>query len=172
MRLSQQTFAHQMAASPPAASLATAPGVDEQLVATLLAEGVWRPLHLSDKVDAATTDEARRAAENHAYLEREVLPTLVPGLHDLLEQVQRKVELGDAAKPKSGCISAAHPTGASNPIDWLAQYLMRNNHRRAAAAADNLLESHPYGVLYRAQERQRIAQPPSKAAKSLRGGTA
>lgn len=105
-----------------------------ELVAYLLEEGLWNPRHGTDSVEHPTGP--RKA--DQLYLEKEVFPTLVPALHDLLELVQARLD--DASEP-----AIYGPTGSSHPLDWLAQFLMRRNTRHDAA-----LHNHSYCVLRRA----------------------
>lgn len=126
-----------------------APVVDERLVALLLSADTWEPVDCPDP-STATTDAERKKLADAAYLHKEVLPTLIPALHDLSALVQRDNELGEKAKPTSTSISRRHPTGDAGPVDWLAQYMLRNNTRHSST-----LRNHPYGVLARAAEQQK-----------------
>jgi hypothetical protein len=109
--------------------------IDPRLVAMLLSQEIWRP-------SASAGEGDDKGQDDLAYLQDAVFPTLVPALHDLCELVQREKELGDAARPTTACVSRAHPTGASGPVQWLAQYLTRYNLKHSAA-----LKNHPYVVL-------------------------
>eukprot|EP01059_Diplonema_ambulator_P002908 TRINITY_DN12527_c0_g1_i1.p2 TRINITY_DN12527_c0_g1~~TRINITY_DN12527_c0_g1_i1.p2 ORF type:complete len:114 (+),score=51.27 TRINITY_DN12527_c0_g1_i1:278-619(+) len=69
------------------------------------------------------------------YLEEELLPTLVPALKELLLEAS-----DDRERLKKSTL---------NPIDWLAQYLMRNNPRYSDA-----LLHHPYSLMVKNHTRQ------------------
>lgn len=84
--------------------------------------------------------------DEHAWLTKEVLPTLVPALHRLVELAEAHMNAkgsmhvetpaqgeGKKEDPDFG------PTGRAPPIVWLAEYLLRNSHRHAP-----FLEQHPY----------------------------
>ncbi len=141
------------------AGLASTP-VDEELIALLLQQDAWEPLPLPEPDSTTNPVEAKKRADA-IYLRDNVLPTLVPALHDLLDLVERERELGATARATSRCVSREHPTGASGPIEWLAQYLVRNNTKRCDA-----LHSHPYVVLHRAAKLQQADQdaPPNGVA--------
>jgi hypothetical protein len=131
------------AAPSPATSAASTCALsdEERAVSLLLRQHVWP----SDAIAASAVQGPQMQGfsdADAAYLRDEVMPTLVPALHDLSEVVQREQDLGDGARASSRCVSRANPTGASGPLQWLAQYLYRNHHAKSDAVA-----AHPYNVL-------------------------
>lgn len=118
---------------------------EERLVSWLLQQGLW-PMDDMVAQQARLRDEEEDASNRNqsdaAYLQERVFPTLVPALHDLAELVQRQQELGVDSRASTRCVSRTHPTGASGPVKWLAQYLYRHN-----TAQTDALARHPYVVL-------------------------
>eukprot|EP01060_Flectonema_neradi_P036650 TRINITY_DN7121_c0_g1_i1.p1 TRINITY_DN7121_c0_g1~~TRINITY_DN7121_c0_g1_i1.p1 ORF type:complete len:128 (+),score=20.98 TRINITY_DN7121_c0_g1_i1:43-384(+) len=97
---------------------------EKALLARVLEEEVYSNINFEPHKD-----------ERLLYLEEEVLPTLVPALKDLLSEIAQNRE-----RLKKSDL---------NPIDWLAQYLMRYNVRH-----NTYLHSHPYTLLLNKHTRQ------------------
>ena len=144
-------------ATSPAGPSSASTAVDYRLVDMLLNDDVWHPSAPPRASSAATlTAQERKAIDDELYLRDKVMPTLVPALHDLCELVQREHDHGTHARPSSVCVSKANPTGASGPIQWLAQYLARNNTMHSDSLA-----THPYGVLSRTLDESATPPPPT-----------
>eukprot|EP01063_Lacrimia_lanifica_P025061 TRINITY_DN32855_c0_g1_i1.p2 TRINITY_DN32855_c0_g1~~TRINITY_DN32855_c0_g1_i1.p2 ORF type:complete len:128 (+),score=46.02 TRINITY_DN32855_c0_g1_i1:43-426(+) len=96
-------------------------------LARIAEEGIWTELEFRGHED-----------DRLLYLEQHVYPTLMPALKELLAEVSGP-EDSVAAELKRARI---------NPIDWLAQYLMRNNPKH-----NTFLHQHPCALLTRNQVR-------------------
>eukprot|EP01061_Rhynchopus_euleeides_P013225 TRINITY_DN23154_c0_g1_i1.p2 TRINITY_DN23154_c0_g1~~TRINITY_DN23154_c0_g1_i1.p2 ORF type:complete len:115 (+),score=41.78 TRINITY_DN23154_c0_g1_i1:211-555(+) len=84
-------------------------------------------------------DFAAHSNKDLLYLEEHVMPTLVCAVKDLLSELALEV---DTPEEKMRRVKV-------QTIDWIAQYLMRNNPRH-----NDYLSSHPYTLLINAQARQ------------------
>jgi hypothetical protein len=130
---------------------------DAKVVANLLDDMVWA---LNSDVEDHYAKLAKGSGATDAdaadakYLAHDVFPTLVPALHELLQLVvkheeQRKATARLPAVPVTSSSAATAPglpdygpTAHTHPVDWLAQYLFRNNPKHSKA-----LQRHPYCVI-------------------------
>ncbi|KAJ9442315.1 hypothetical protein DIPPA_05879 [Diplonema papillatum] len=96
-------------------------------IVRIIEEGIYTSVHFEKHTD-----------KRLLYLEENVLPTLVPALEELLTEVAER-----QSSKKSHL----------NPIDWLAQFLMRNNPRYN----DNYTK-HPFAIIASNHVKQMKAQ--------------
>ncbi|RNF27297.1 uncharacterized protein Tco025E_00488 [Trypanosoma conorhini] len=73
------------------------------------------------------------ADENATYLRETLFPTLIPALYDLVRREQQRLSQPYAFPDRF------QATGNTNPVTWLAQYLLRNNTHHSTN-----LRNHPY----------------------------
>jgi len=105
------------------------------------------PRSLAERIDAECVwDEVHKelrekvSDESDLWAQKELLPTLVPALEALLTAMLRK---------EREIVGVGVKTPPLNPIDWLAQYLMRHNHHQS-----DTLKHHAYVVLLNAERGQ------------------
>eukprot|EP01065_Artemidia_motanka_P040618 TRINITY_DN5114_c0_g1_i1.p2 TRINITY_DN5114_c0_g1~~TRINITY_DN5114_c0_g1_i1.p2 ORF type:complete len:148 (+),score=67.75 TRINITY_DN5114_c0_g1_i1:69-446(+) len=112
-------------------------------IVRIIEEGIWAGTEGSVGVREQMqlhTDKRR------LFLEEHVLPVLVPALQELLAAVIEK---------QRAAAQGFADGSPLNPIDWLAQYLMRNNPKYSRR-----LDTHPYVTLIKDHVRQVKAAVP------------
>ncbi|ESL10800.1 hypothetical protein TRSC58_01460 [Trypanosoma rangeli SC58] len=100
----------------------------EEMVARLVEEQIWcgyEGIEPSVKIPLEN--------ENVTYLRETLFPTLIPALYELVRREQRRLSQPCAFPDRY------QTTGNTNPVTWLAQYLLRNNTHYSTN-----LRNHPY----------------------------
>ncbi|KAG5496278.1 hypothetical protein JKF63_02579 [Porcisia hertigi] len=115
-------------------SVSSEPQDDSALLVRIIEEGLFL-----DHMDKCNGKNEEQLSANHRYLAENVFPTLVPALQDLIKQYRKQI-------PAIGTDSHALDKADTDPVMWLAQYLLRNS----ARSSTSRLSNHPFQIINRA----------------------
>eukprot|EP00756_Hemistasia_phaeocysticola_P062814 Hpha_TRINITY_DN6263_c0_g1::TRINITY_DN6263_c0_g1_i1::g.23534::m.23534 len=121
---------------------------ERQELVRIIEEGIWSGGESGSPAPGVRERMLLHDDKCKLFLEEEILPALVPALQELLAahlEKEKDIALGKSVNPV-------------NAIDWLAQYLMRNNPRYS-----DRLATHPYVTLIKDHSKQVRAEMESKA---------
>lgn len=107
-----------------------------ELMVRLLEEDVWCK-NAAASATLATASAAEK--EKLQYLRTTLFPTLVPALHELAKREQAMEEAAKAGQTRRSKYGATENT---DPVAWLAHYLLRNN----SACPSSKIRHHPFAV--------------------------